>query len=87
MAIGRLGWLSLLPLLAIGCSQHAAAPANGASPATTGLPASTSAATAGAAPARVSGGVDEGPRIVMSPDYVHIEYHLYGRGDPAVVLI
>ena len=86
MAIGRLGWLSLLPLLAIGCSQHAASPASGASPATAGSP-STSAATAGAAPARASGTADEGPRIAMSPDYVHIEYHLYGQGDPAVVLI
>jgi pimeloyl-ACP methyl ester carboxylesterase len=29
----------------------------------------------------------EGPRIILSPDNVHIEYHVYGSGDPAVVLI
>jgi|SRR5580700_3508824 pimeloyl-ACP methyl ester carboxylesterase len=29
----------------------------------------------------------EGPRITLSPDNVHIEYHLYGHGDPAIVLV
>jgi sigma-B regulation protein RsbQ len=29
----------------------------------------------------------EGPRIILSPDNVHIEYHVYGSGDPAVVLV
>ena len=36
--------------------------------------------------AAVAGG-DEGPRIAMSPDHVHIEYRVYGHGDPAVVLV
>jgi len=30
---------------------------------------------------------DEGPRIAMSPDNVHIEYRVYGAGDPAVLLV
>jgi pimeloyl-ACP methyl ester carboxylesterase len=29
----------------------------------------------------------EGPRIVMSDDLVHLEYQLYGQGEPAVFLI
>jgi pimeloyl-ACP methyl ester carboxylesterase len=41
---------------------------------------------AGAAPV-VATGEDEGPRIAMSPDNVHIEYRVYGHGDPAVVLV
>ena len=41
---------------------------------------------AGAAPAAAAG-EDEGPRIAMSPDNVHIEYRVYGHGDPAVVLV
>jgi len=44
---------------------------------------------AGAAPAAATAaaGEDEGPRIAMSPDNVHIEYRVYGHGDPAVVLV
>jgi pimeloyl-ACP methyl ester carboxylesterase len=44
---------------------------------------------AGAAPATAiaAAGDDEGPRIAMSPDNVHIEYRVYGHGDPAVVLV
>ena len=30
---------------------------------------------------------DGSPRIVNSADGVHIEYHVYGSGEPAVVLI
>ncbi len=30
---------------------------------------------------------DEGPRIATSADGVHIEYHTYGHGDPAVLLV
>jgi sigma-B regulation protein RsbQ len=29
----------------------------------------------------------DGPRITLSPDNVHIEYRVYGSGDPAVVLV
>jgi pimeloyl-ACP methyl ester carboxylesterase len=30
---------------------------------------------------------DEGPRIVMSDDLVHLEYRVLGRGEPAVILV
>src|SRR5688572_29431609 len=41
-----------------------------------------------AAPAAAVPAVIEGkPQIVNSADGVHIEYQVYGRGDPAVVLI
>jgi len=46
--------------------------------------AATSAVTAPPAAAADPG---EGPRIVMSPDNVHIEYHVYGHGEPAVILV
>ena len=42
---------------------------------------------ADAAPATAGASADEGPRIAMSPDNVHIEYRVYGHGDPAVVLV
>jgi sigma-B regulation protein RsbQ len=49
------------------------------------------AAVAGAAPApaqpAAAEAADEGPRIVMSDDNVHLEYHVLGHGDPAVVLV
>lgn len=38
-----------------------------------------------AAPAAAS--ADEGPRIVMSDDLVHLEYRVLGRGEPAVILV
>ncbi|MGH8133450.1 MAG: alpha/beta fold hydrolase [Steroidobacteraceae bacterium] len=39
----------------------------------------------GAAPP--AGIVDNGPRIAMSNDNVHLEYRVYGSGDPAVILV
>jgi pimeloyl-ACP methyl ester carboxylesterase len=45
----------------------------------------TAPAAASPAPAPVNLG--EGPRLVMSPDGVHIEYRVLGQGDPAVILI
>jgi pimeloyl-ACP methyl ester carboxylesterase len=41
----------------------------------------------GAAPGAAAGAADEGPRIAMSADNVHIEYRVYGQGDPAVLLV
>ena len=43
----------------------------------------------GAAPggAPEAAGPGEGPRIAMSADNVHIEYRVYGAGEPAVVLV
>jgi pimeloyl-ACP methyl ester carboxylesterase len=40
-----------------------------------------------AAPAPAAAAADEGPRIVMSDDLVHLEYRVLGRGEPAVILI
>jgi len=42
-----------------------------------------------AAPAAVPAGspANEGPRIVMSDDLVHLEYRVFGRGEPAVMLV
>lgn len=69
---------ALLLGAATACSQHTGqSPAPGAATATT--------AAAAAAPAVAAPGA--GPRIVMSPDFVHIEYRLYGRGEPAVLLV
>ena len=65
-----------------GCGQpHSSSGATGATGAATPAP---SAATA---PPAATGDPGEGPRIVMSPDNVHLEYHVYGLGEPAVVLV
>jgi pimeloyl-ACP methyl ester carboxylesterase len=45
-----------------------------------GKPAAPAAAPAGA-------NAGEGPRIVMSDDLVHLEYRVFGRGEPAVILV
>jgi pimeloyl-ACP methyl ester carboxylesterase len=45
------------------------------------------AAPAAAAPPTPAGVDAEGPRIAMSADLVHIEYRVYGHGEPAVILI
>ena len=46
-------------------------------------------ASAPAAPVAAKPAVDpgEGPRLVMSPDGVHIEYRILGHGEPAVILV
>jgi pimeloyl-ACP methyl ester carboxylesterase len=44
-------------------------------------------ATAAPAGAPAAARSDEGPRIVMSDDLVHLEYRVLGRGEPAVFLI
>jgi len=69
----RLGALLLGAVTA--CSQHP-----GPAP-----PPGATTAPAAAAPAVAPPGA--GPRIVMSPDFVHIEYRLYGHGEPAVLLV
>jgi pimeloyl-ACP methyl ester carboxylesterase len=67
------GLLALLAVLAACGRGSAPAPAAGAP----NLPAAPPATAV----------ADEGPRIVMSDDNVHLEYHVLGRGDPAVVLV
>jgi pimeloyl-ACP methyl ester carboxylesterase len=68
--------LSLALALLAGCTQKTAAPA----------PA-TPAPAAPAAAAHPSADPGSGPRLAMSPDGVHIEYRIFGSGEPAVVLI
>jgi pimeloyl-ACP methyl ester carboxylesterase len=72
----RVGLLGLLLLLA-SCGAHDAG--HGSAPVAPARPAAPGPATE----ARLG----EGPRITLSPDNVHIEYHLYGEGDPAVLLV
>ena len=38
-------------------------------------------------PAPAAASADEGPHIVMSDDLVHLEYRVFGRGEPAVILV
>jgi pimeloyl-ACP methyl ester carboxylesterase len=68
-------------LAATACSRHAAAPAA----ATDAAAAAAAGRAAAARPNAPDPG--EGPRITLSPDYVHIEYHVYGSGEPTVLLI
>jgi pimeloyl-ACP methyl ester carboxylesterase len=71
---------SLVPavlLLAAGCSGQS----GGSNPAP---PVTAASAPHTAAPNAALG---EGPRITLSADNVHIEYHIYGHGEPAVVLV
>ena len=72
------GCLALFAALG-GCSH-------GSTPGTAGAAA---AAPAPAAPPSTAAATvaNEGPRIVMSDDDVHLEYHVLGHGDPAVVLV
>jgi pimeloyl-ACP methyl ester carboxylesterase len=68
----RILWTVLLGVLGACSRQPAPAP-----PATaTGAPPAAAAMPQGA-----------GPRLVMSPDNVHIEYQVYGQGATAVILI
>ncbi|HXW75747.1 MAG TPA: alpha/beta hydrolase [Steroidobacteraceae bacterium] len=75
----RMGLCSLLLALAA-CGQHHP----GAPPA---APAGNAATGARGAAASSPADPGEGPRITLSPDYVHVEYHLYGQGEPAVILV
>jgi pimeloyl-ACP methyl ester carboxylesterase len=67
----------LVLLLLAGCGAHQGSHSVSAvAPASPATPAAASDARLG-----------EGPRITLSPDNVHIEYHVYGSGDPAVLLV
>lgn len=71
---GMVGVLSLA-LGIVACSRHTEAP----SPT-----ADNNTAASVPAPAAPAEGT---PQLAMSPDNVHIDYRVYGRGEPAVVLI
>jgi pimeloyl-ACP methyl ester carboxylesterase len=68
-----------------GCARHS--PPADTAPAATDSAAATerTTATAAAPAAQVSAGGQT--HIVLSIDNVHIEYRVYGRGDPAVILV
>ncbi len=70
----RILWGALLAALCA-CARQPAPPA-----AATGVPP----AAPPTAPAMAQA---PGPRLVMSPDNVHIEYQVFGQGDTAVILI
>ena len=70
-------WCGLALVGLAACNRHSG---DGSLPPTATAPA---AAPAAAAPPAAN----TGPRIVMSKDYVHIEYRVYGHGDPAVILV
>jgi pimeloyl-ACP methyl ester carboxylesterase len=77
---GRLALCVLWLAGMAGCSQQH--PAGAAAP-----PAAAPATSAAGPPPAAAADPGEGPRIAMSPDSVHIEYHVYGHGEPAVVLV
>jgi sigma-B regulation protein RsbQ len=71
--MARASWLLLIGVLGLAaCSPG-------------GKPASTAAGPPAQTPAGAPAG--EGPRIVMSDDLVHLEYRVFGRGEPAVILV
>ena len=80
MTYGRLiPFSALIAALAISaCSkdtEHSAAPLSS--------PTDTAASTAPA----VSPALEGSPKILIEPDGVHIEYRIYGQGDPAIMLV
>jgi pimeloyl-ACP methyl ester carboxylesterase len=85
----RLLGVGLLLAVVTACSRHPAPSEPG--PATAAAPANAAAAgnfvpAGGGAPATAAP-VNAETHIILSPDSVHIEYHVYGHGDPAVVLV
>jgi pimeloyl-ACP methyl ester carboxylesterase len=73
MSYGRTTMLAVLAALGVAACSKKSGPAP---------PAADSAASY-PAPAHVDGS----PQLANSADGVHIEYHVYGRGEPAVVLV
>src|SRR5579862_7439672 len=72
---GRVALCALLMALS-SCGRQA--PPGGTAP-----DAAAPAATPTAPPPAAA----EGPRLTLSPDNVHIEYRVFGQGDPAVLLV
>jgi pimeloyl-ACP methyl ester carboxylesterase len=77
---GRLLCAALLLAIMTACSRHPAP--SQAAVATAGNPA-----PAGASGAAATAPINAETHIILSPDSVHIEYHVYGHGDPAIVLV
>jgi pimeloyl-ACP methyl ester carboxylesterase len=79
MTHGRLITLAALAALGISaCSKNSEPSATAVS-----APTDTAASTT-TAPTKVPNG---SPQLATEPDGVHIEYRVYGKGDPAIVLI
>lgn len=76
-APGRCAGLAGALLILAGCGRQAEPPQP--PPADTAAPAD-----AAAPPARMADGA---PRIVLAPDGVHIDYRVFGQGEPLIVLI
>jgi pimeloyl-ACP methyl ester carboxylesterase len=79
----------LLGLLSVlgGCSRGTDPPARAAAAAPAAAVPGTTSSAAAAAPPALPASASSGPQLTQSPDLVHIQYQVYGRGDPAVVLI
>lgn len=77
MSYPRLIAACLLAMALGACQRQPPVAAPAAAPAPP--PASSASPADGIAP--------EGPRILLSPDNVHIEYNVYGTGEPAVILV
>jgi pimeloyl-ACP methyl ester carboxylesterase len=78
MTHGRLTTLAAFIALAISACSKSTAPTAPPMSSTTGNAAPTTAT-----PTIANGS----PQIATEPDGVHIEYYIYGKGDPAIVLI
>jgi pimeloyl-ACP methyl ester carboxylesterase len=74
--------LLLAALAALTACGRQRAPGGGAGTATT-----TGGTPAPAPTTLESRAVSAGPLITLSPDNVHLEYHVYGQGEPAVMLV
>ena len=51
------------------------------------VPPAAASAPAPALAGKPAADPGEGPRLVLSPDGVHIEYRVFGHGEPAVILV
>jgi pimeloyl-ACP methyl ester carboxylesterase len=69
------------------CGQHQPAAGSAAAPTAPTPAAAAGAAAAGNTAPGSSAAAARGPLITLSPDNVHIEYHLFGQGEPAVILV
>jgi pimeloyl-ACP methyl ester carboxylesterase len=79
MTHGRLITLTALAALAISaCSKNTQQ-----SPPPVSSPTDTAAST----PPPAAHPMEGSPKIVTEPDGVHIEYRVYGQGDPAIILV
>jgi pimeloyl-ACP methyl ester carboxylesterase len=85
LAYRRSVLLSLLLGAVTACAQHQppAPPAD----AGTAAGAVRAPAAGGTSPAIAAEEAALGPHIILSPDSVHIEYRVYGHGEPAVLLV